>query len=180
VARVDYPDPAGLEPATQELLAKLPPLNVFRMMAGSERLLKAFVDLGNQILFRSALDPVLRELAIIRVGVLSGASYEVHQHDRIARGIGVPDDVIAALREGPEAAAFDDLQRLVLRFTDDVVANVRAGDDTFGPLVAALSLREVQELTVTIGYYMLVSRFLETFGIEIEASDIGIDVSGGG
>jgi alkylhydroperoxidase family enzyme len=180
VARVDYPDPAGLEPATQELLAKLPPLNVFRMMAGSERLLKAFVDLGNQILFRSALDPVLRELAIIRVGVLSGASYEVHQHDRIARSIGVPDDVIAALRVGPDDPVFDDRQRLVLRFTDDVVANVRAGDETFGGVVGTLSLREVQELTVTIGYYMLVSRFLETFGIEIEASDIEIDVSGGG
>jgi 4-carboxymuconolactone decarboxylase len=180
VARVDYPDPAGLEPATQELLAKLPPLNVFRMLAGSERLLKAFVDLGNQILFHSALDPVLRELAIIRVGVLSGSSYEVNQHDRVARSIGVPDDVIAALRVGPDHPVFDDRQRLVLRFTDDVVANVRAGDDTFGRLVETLSLREVQELTVTIGYYMLVSRFLETFGIEIEASDIGIDVSGGG
>jgi alkylhydroperoxidase family enzyme len=178
MARLDYPEPSGLEPATQELLAKLPPLNLFRMLAGSERMLAEFVGLGNQILFRSSLDPILRELAIIRVGVLSGASYEVHQHDRIARGIGVPDDVIAALREGPDAAAFDDLQRLVLRFTDDVVANVRAGDDTFGPLVAALSLREVQELTVTIGYYMLVSRFLETFDIEIEAS--GVDIGPGG
>ena len=179
MARIDYPDPAGLEPATQELLAKLPPLNVFRMMAGSERMLKEFVDLGNQILFRSSLDPVLRELAIIRVGVLSGASYELHQHDRIARGIGVPDEVIAAVRVGPDDPAFDERQRVVLRFTDDVVANVRAGDDTFGPLVETLSLREVQELTVTIGYYMLVSRFLETFGIEIEESVIGIDVGGG-
>jgi 4-carboxymuconolactone decarboxylase len=180
VARVDYPDPGGLEPTTQDLLAKLPPLNLFRMMAASERLLKEFVDLGNQILFRTALDPVLRELAIIRVGVLSGASYEVHQHDRIARSIGVPDDVIAALRVGPDDPVFDDRQRLVLRFTDDVVANVRAGDETFGMLVETLSLREVQELTVTIGYYMLVSRFLETFGIEIESSGIGIEVGGGG
>jgi 4-carboxymuconolactone decarboxylase len=46
-------------------------------------------------------------------------------------------------------------------------------------VVEALSLREVQELTVTIGYYMLVSRFLETFDIEIEASGIGIEMSGG-
>jgi alkylhydroperoxidase family enzyme len=149
------------------------------MLAGSERLLKEFVDLGNQILFRSTLDPVLRELAIIRVGVLSGASYEEHQHDRIARAIGVPDGVIAALRVGPDDPVFDDRQRAVLRFTDDVVANVRAGDDTFGRLVETLSLRDVQELTVTIGYYMLVSRFLETFGIEIEESDAGIELGGG-
>jgi hypothetical protein len=31
-----------------------------------------------------------------------------------------------------------------------------------------LSLQEVQELTVTIGFYMMVCRYLETFGIEIE------------
>jgi hypothetical protein len=29
-------------------------------------------------------------------------------------------------------------------------------------------VQEVQELTVTIGFYMMVSRYLETFGIDIE------------
>ena len=62
--------------------------------------------------------------------------------------------------------------------SDDVVEHVRASDATFDPLLAALSLQELQELTVTIGFYMLVSRFLETFGVDIEqpggtAFDVG-------
>lgn len=168
MARIDYPDTTALEPETVELLAKLPPLNLFRMMAGSQRMMKEFVNLGNQILFRAQLDPVLRELAIIRVGVLSGARYEVYQHERIARGIGMSDDLIDAVKVGPDASGLDDLQRLVVRFTDDVVANVRAGDETFGELAALLTVRELQELTLTVGYYMMVSRFLETFDVEIE------------
>jgi len=56
----------------------------------------------------------------------------------------------------------------VMRFTDDVVANVRAGDDTFAPLLEQLTVRELQELVMTIGFYMAVSRFLETFGVDIE------------
>jgi alkylhydroperoxidase family enzyme len=168
MARIDYPDPSDLEPATMDLLAKLPPLNLFRMMAGSERTLKEFVDLGNQILFRSQLDPVLREIAILRVGVLSGASYEVHQHERVGRAVGMSDALIAAVRVGPAATDLDEIQRSVMRFTDDVVANVRAGDETFGAVAAMLSVRELQELTLTIGYYMMVSRFLETFDIELE------------
>lgn len=168
MARIDYPDPSGLEPGTQDLLAKLPPLNLFRMMAGSERMLKEFVDLGNQILFRSQLDPVLREIAILRVGVLSGASYEVHQHERVGRAVGMSDALIAAVRVGPAATDLDEIQRSVMRFTDDVVANVRAGDETFDAVAAVLSARELQELTLTIGYYMMVSRFLETFDIELE------------
>jgi 4-carboxymuconolactone decarboxylase len=168
MARVPYPDPATLDPTTTAFLDRLPPLNVFRMMAHGEGLLAAFTRLGNHLLFKSELDPVLREIAILRVGVVSSAGYEVFQHERIGRQLGMSDELIGAIHAGPDSAAFDDLQRLVVRFTDDVVANVRAGDDTFGPVLQRLSVREVQELVMTIGYYMAVSRFLETFDVDVE------------
>jgi 4-carboxymuconolactone decarboxylase len=80
------------------------------------------------------------------------------------------DQLIAAIHQGPDAPGFDDdLQRLVMRFTDDVVANVRASDATFAPLRDRLSVQELQELIVTIGYYMTVSRFLETLDVEVES-----------
>ena len=166
--RVPYPDPKTLSADTQAVLGRMPPLNIFRMLAGGEGLLKAFARMGNHLLFKSRLDPVLREIAIIRTGVLSKAGYEVHQHERIARSLGMGELLIQALHAGPDDPALDDLQRLVVRYTDDVVLNVRAGDYTFTPLAARLSLQEVQELTVTIGYYMMVSRFLETFDVDIE------------
>jgi alkylhydroperoxidase family enzyme len=170
MARLPYPDPTTLSPETQEFLGKLPPLNLFRMMAGGEGLLRAFVQLGNHVLFKCELSPVLREIAILRVGALSNARYEVFQHERIARGLGMSEDLIAAIRRGPDDPAFDELQRLVVRFTDDLVHNVRASDATFQPLAERMPVRQLQELTVVIGYYMTVSRFLESFGIEIEGS----------
>jgi alkylhydroperoxidase family enzyme len=169
MARVPYPDPGTLSPETQELLGKLPPLNIFRMLAGGDELLRAFVRFGNHLLSKSSLDPVLREIAIVRVGVLSGADYEVHQHEAISRQLGMSDGLIAAIRSGPDDPAFDELQRLVMRFTDDVVANVKASDGTFDALAGSLPLQQLQELTITIGFDMAVCRYLETFGIEIEA-----------
>lgn len=171
MARVPYPDPATLDPDTKAFLDRLPPLNVFRMMAGGESLLAAFARFGNHLLYKSALDPVLREIAIIRVGALSGAGYEVFQHERIAREVGMSDELIAGIHAGPADPVFDEVPQLVMRFTDDVVANVRASDETFAPLVARLSVREVQELVMTIGFYMAVCRFLETFGVDIEGAD---------
>jgi 4-carboxymuconolactone decarboxylase len=168
MARVPYPDPATLDESTRAFLERLPPLNVFRMLAHGEGLLAAFARFGNHLLFKTQLDPTLREIAIIRVGVLSGAGYEVFQHERISRDLGMSDELIAAIHAGPDPAEFDELQRLVVLFTDDVVANVRAGDETFGPLLERLSVREVQELVITIGFYMAVSRYLETFGVDIE------------
>ena len=65
-----------------------------------------------------------------------------------------------------------------MRYTDDVVANVKASDETFEPLRAGLSLQELQELTITIGFYMAVSRYLETFGVDIEEpGGDGIDIA---
>ncbi|MEQ1865884.1 MAG: carboxymuconolactone decarboxylase family protein [Micropepsaceae bacterium] len=168
MARVPYPDPTKLTPETRETLGKMPPLNIFRMMAGGEGLLKAFTRMGNHLLFKSKLDPILREIAIIRAGVLSKAKYEVHQHERIGRDLGMSEALIKAIHAGPDDGGFNDLQRLVMRYTDDVVRNVRASDATFAPLSERLSLQEMQELTVTIGYYMMVSRFLETFDVDIE------------
>ena len=169
MARIPYFDPNDAEgPRAKKAYERLPPLNIFRMLGHSGEMIDGFTKLGGQILNFAKLDPVLREIAIIRVGVLSKATYEVHQHERIGRGLGMSEALIRAIHEGPESAALDDLQRKVMRFTDDVVKNVRASDATFRPLADALSYKELQELTITIGYYMMVSRFLETFDVDIE------------
>jgi hypothetical protein len=61
-----------------------------------------------------------------------------------------------------------DNEKAVLRFTDDVVRNVKASDKTLKAVQAFLSPGAVVELTLTIGYYMMVCRFLETTGVEGE------------
>ena len=153
-----------------EFLGKLKPhLNIYRMLANSEYGLKGFVRMGNALLHRCELDPILRELAIVRVGRLSRAAYEVFQHERIAREVGVEEGKIAALRDSTiEAAVFSDNDKAVLRYTDDVVRNVRASDRNLKGVQAFLSPGAVVELTLTIGYYMMVCRFLETSGVEGE------------
>jgi AhpD family alkylhydroperoxidase len=168
--RLPYYDVENASGKHAEFLDKLKPhLNLYRMLANSEAGLKGFVRMGNALLHRCELDPALRELAIIRVGRLSRAAYEVFQHERIAREAGVTADKIAALRDAtPESPVFDDNEKAVLRFADDVVRNVKASDKTLKAVQAFLSPGAVVELTLTIGYYMMVCRFLETTGVEGE------------
>ena len=168
--RIPYFDVESATGKHAEFLDKLKPhLNIYRMLANSEAGLKGFVRMGNALLFRCALDAALRELSILRVGRLSRTAYEVFQHERIAREAGVSDAKIAALREATiDSPAFDDNDRAVLRFTDDVVRNVKASDRNLKAVQAFLSPGAVVELTLTIGYYMMVCRFLETTGVEGE------------
>ena len=168
--RIPYFDVESASGRHAEFLEKLKPhVNIYRMLANSESGIKGFTRMGNALLHRSELDPGLRELAILRVGRLSRAAYEVFQHERMAREAGVAEEKIAALRDATiEAPAFTDQEKAVLRFTDEVVRNIKATDRTFKPVQALLSPGALVELTLTIGYYMMVCRFLETSGVEGE------------
>ncbi len=174
MARIPYFDLSKAEGRAKKAFEKLPPLNIFRMMGHAGDLVEGFTRLGNQLLYFSKIDPVLREIAIIRVGVLSRAHYEVWQHETIGRKIGMSEAKLAAIHEGPFATAFSDMERLVMLYTDDVVRNVRASAATFNPLAARLSHQEMQELTMAIGFYMMVSRFLETFDVDLEDDPKGL------
>lgn len=176
MARIPYFDTSQATGRAAKQYEKLPPLNIFRMMGHAGDMLDGFIKLGNQILIFSDLDPVLREIAIVRVGVLSDASYEVFQHEKISREIGMSEELIRGIHEGPDAAVFDEAQRLVMGYTDDVVKNVRASDATFDPLIEKLGAKQVQQLTITIGYYMMVSRFLETFDVDIEGEAVKVNL----
>lgn len=177
MARIPYVTDETLPEEAREIFEKLAPLNLFRMMAHSGGMLEKYIRLGNYFLRQGKLDPVIREIAILRVGYLSNASYETYQHERISRDIGMSDALIDGIKAGPKAAIFDDTQRMVMNYVDDIVANVRASDVTFDPIKANFSVGELQELTMVIGFYMMTCRFLETFDIDIEDTPVDTKVT---
>jgi len=127
-----------------------------------------FLKLGGALLRRSELDAQLREIAILRVGMISGATYEVHQHKRLARKAGLAPEKIAALTEGGDLRVFDERERFVIDFTDQVVHHVKVNDAMFAQARERFGERQLAELVLTIGFYMMVSRFLENYEVDIE------------
>ncbi len=170
MARIPYPDLADLHPRVREAFETLPAhLNIFRMLAHAERNFEPFLRLGGTILARQKLDAKLREQAILRVAALSNARYEWVQHVPIAERAGVNADQIKALEEGRiEGRCFDATETLVLQFVTEVVENVRASDATLAAVGQRLSHREIVELVLAVGFYMLVARLLETTGVDLE------------
>lgn len=144
-------------------------LNLFKTVAHCPVIGPEFLRLGNSILRKGALPRQLRELAIIRVGFLAKARYEVTQHIPIARHVGLTDLVIEALAcDWRECDHFNPEQRAVLQYTDEIAENIRTADDTFQAVREFLSEEQVVELTITIGYYGMVSRILESLQVELE------------
>ncbi len=176
MARIPYPDPAALPADARNLLESLPQLNIFRMIAGAGASFVPFMEFINSYLNSGVLDPELRELVILRVGHLCGSAYELHQHRRVSRMIGMNEERIAASAGTLPSSLFSAAENAALAFTDDQVANVKADGKLFAAAHEHLGDAGMQELVIVIGTYLLVCRYLETFEIDLEEQDI--DTSG--
>jgi alkylhydroperoxidase family enzyme len=170
VARLPYVDPSAAPSDVRDALERAPSLNIFRMMANAETAFRPWLRWGATLLSDLALDPLLRELAILRVARLTPhAEYEWVQHAGIARAVGAADEQVAALDRGDaDAECFSQLERLVLRFTTEVVEDARASDEALEALADELSPREVVELMMVIGQYMMVARVMATTHMELD------------
>jgi alkylhydroperoxidase family enzyme len=170
MARIPYVDLATASERLREDFARLPAqLNIFKMVAHAETVFPHFMRLGGAILGRLELSPRLRELVILRVARLSPSIYEWTQHVPIGKACGVTEEQIAALEKGDgTAASFEATDRLVLRFVDETVRDVKVSDATFAAVVAELGSRQVVELILTIGFYMMVARLLESTAVDVD------------
>src|SRR6266436_7592741 len=91
MARIDYCDTSKSNERTREILDKNRNANIFRMMAHPPSYFEQYCRLGRAIRVKGELDPVLRELAITRTGILCEAPYEVVAHRRMGKEVGVTE-----------------------------------------------------------------------------------------
>ncbi|MBO0833678.1 MAG: carboxymuconolactone decarboxylase family protein [Actinobacteria bacterium] len=167
-ARIPLPTDDELTPEHRELLAKVPPLNVFRMVAGTRRGLRPFLQLGGAVL-SSSLDARRREIVVLRVAHATAAGYERAQHERLARLAGVSDEEINAIATEEPVSSLDQEGNLICRVADEVSRNVRLSDEALEQIVDRYGPREAAELILLVSYYNMVSRFLESTRVELEA-----------
>src|SRR6201991_1452051 len=171
MARIGYSDPAKANDRTREILGKNRNANIFRMMSHSPSYFEQYCRLGGAIRHKGELDPVVRELAITRTGILCEAPYEVVAHKRIGKAVGVTDEQNAALEDWKPATCFNEVQRAALAFTDEIVTLRKPADATLNAIAAKLTPGALIELQLAVGFYIMTSKFLETFGVDMQAGD---------
>ena len=167
--RIPFPEPDELEPDIRAFVEQ-GRLNVIRLMAGaSPEVVRTLQQFSYSFYKASPLPADLREVAILRVGYLSGSAYEVHQHIGMARAIGFTDTQLDAIaRADLGSPALDVRQKAVIAYVDDIVVNVRANDDTLATLSALIPRDQLIDLTLLTGLYMTVARLLETAGVALD------------
>jgi alkylhydroperoxidase family enzyme len=176
MARIPFPEPGELPEKVREALDRLPALNIFRMLAHAHTAYRPYLRFGGALLSDLQLDPLVRELAILRTAQVIGAEYEWIQHVPIARAVGMTDEQLTAVElEDDTAGAFDERQSAVLRFTGAVVREPRPGDELFAELRAQLPDREIVELLLVVGSYTMLGRLMTALDLDLDGP-LGTDV----
>lgn len=170
MARLDYIDPESAPDRVRQALDRLPPLNVFRMLAHAETVFEPWLRMSGAMLSQLVLDEGLRELAILQVAKQTEAEYEWVQHVAIGTHAGVTSDQIRAVQEGriDSAECLDGSQRAVLALTQAVVAGPRVGDDLFAEARRHLNPREIVELLMVIGNYAALARVMTVLELDLD------------
>jgi 4-carboxymuconolactone decarboxylase len=173
MARVSFVEKGQGLPMVEDLYQKMGNrgqrlLNLYKVLGHSPYIGLNWHRLGNSILTGEELPPRLREIAILRVGSLTKSDYEFTQHTRIGLSAGLTQEKIEAIHDWQNSPLFNEQERAVLAYVDEVERDIRVSDGTFTALRGFLSEHAIVELTIVIGYYGMVCRFLIALEVELE------------
>jgi alkylhydroperoxidase family enzyme len=175
MARVAYGD-ENSSPAVRALAEQIRKerdgrmLNLYSMLLNAPPVAEGWLALFTAIRQQCTLRGDYRELVILRVALLNGASYEYQVHVPFALREGVTQAQLDTLDRWQDSAALTLAQRAVLAYTDAMTRDIHVPDAVFEALRGHFNQREIVELTATIGGYNLVSRFLEALAVDPESA----------
>jgi alkylhydroperoxidase family enzyme len=151
-------------------LGALSPVNLMRTLAHQPRLFGNLMALGGSLMYRSALDARLREIAILRTAARTRCEYEWGMHVSLFREpcrLTVAE--LASLQYGsPDDACWGDAERLVVRVADELHETSTLGEGTWQALAAAHDPPVIVELLVTVGNYRMLAQVLNACGVPLE------------
>lgn len=120
---------------------------------------------------KAAIDPKLRELAMMRTGYVVGSQFVYSQHCKMARDVGLDEARIRAVPFWPVSNLFDERERAVLAYVDCVVLQQgRVHDEIFAALNGQLPEDQVLELTYFTTLY--VTHALHCKALRLEYDDV--------
>ncbi len=114
------------------------------------------------------LDPKLRELAIIRTGIVGDSKFEYSQHLKVARMVGIAEEKLAAIKGWTTSELFTPVERAVMAATDEILARNLVEDATFAALKKHLSDAEILELFVVIGLWRMHGLIVRALHLEYD------------
>jgi alkylhydroperoxidase family enzyme len=162
-------------PELSELIAKIRGarggrlINIYRLMLHSPALANAWFELNQAVRYGTEIDGQCRELAVIRVAILNKVQYVLRAHGpAYALKEGLTPEQVDAVADWQSSALFSDKQRALLAYVDSMTRNIDVPDSVFIDVRKHFTERQTVELTMLIGAYNMLTRFLQALKVDPE------------
>lgn len=143
--------------------------NVVKALANSPGLASRVFPLANYFLTKSALDPRLRELAVLILMKRLDCEYGFVRHIEIAEKCGLARAQIDAIGSYASSSLFTDNDKLVLRYADELTMKARVDDNLFGQVEKLIGRPNILELTAATAFWNMMARNLNALQVGLEA-----------
>jgi 4-carboxymuconolactone decarboxylase len=174
VARVPLIDEESI-PHLSDLVGKIKGarggrlINIYRLMLHSPALANAWFDLNQAVRYGTEIDGQSRELAVIRVAIVNKVEYVVRAHGpAYALKEGLTAAQVEAVADWKPSKLFSAQQRALLAYTDAMTRDIDVPEDAFAEIRNHFSERQIVELTMLIGAYNMLTRFLQALKVDPE------------
>jgi AhpD family alkylhydroperoxidase len=162
-------------PELAELIAKMRGarrgslINVYRLLLHSPTLAATWFEHLNAVRWKTQLDGKLRELVIIRIGILNRVDYVVRSHvPKLALAEGLTLEQCDALAAWRDSSLYTEAQRAALAYADAMTQAAAVPDAVHAELVRHFSERQIVELAVLVGTYNMHTRVFAALRIDPE------------
>ena len=169
-ARITPLEPIEWPPDVRQWLARYgngPVAGIYRTYARHLAMDQPRTRVSEHIRQQSTLSMRIRELLIIRIGVLCRSEYEWAAHAPAGRRAGLSAADLERIVQGPGGGG-DPVDEVLLRAVDELHRDAMVSDSTWRELAAVFDARQLLDILVTTGGYRMVSMALNTFGVQLE------------
>jgi alkylhydroperoxidase family enzyme len=144
-------------------------INIYRLMLHSPALANAWFELNQAVRYGTEIDGQCRELAVIRVAIVNNVEYVQRAHGpAYALKEGLTPEQVSALGDWRPSSLFSEKQRALLGYVDAMTRDIEVPDAVFEKLRKHFTERQTVELTMLIGAYNMLTRFLRALKVDAE------------
>ena len=143
-----------------------------KAMINYPEFLKALSPFGIRAIDRTSLPPRVWQLACMRAVWLCDSEYLWSQHRKACLLIGVTDEDLHGVAEGPDSDRLQGFDRVVVRAVDDLYFGNRLSDESWAAFQAT-GPEGVTDLILVYGLYIIQACLARNFGTTLENNTQG-------
>ncbi|HKV54088.1 MAG TPA: hypothetical protein VJN94_05535 [Candidatus Binataceae bacterium] len=176
MARVPYIEKSAAAPEVQKLFEGFETQfgvrgvpNVAKALANSPGLATKVFPLANYFMNQSALDRRIRELAVLMLMKRCECEYGFVRHIDIAKREGISQQQIDDIGSYRTSKSFNENDKLILQYADELTAKARVDDDLFRKVEALVGKDKIVDLTGAIAFWNMMARNLNALQVGLES-----------